>query len=133
MDRWVPLAPRRITPVAAHVPDHVGAEKDPDEDIPSVRGLSRKVLLQILDYVPLCDLPRVAMASRECQVLVSQERLWKWRWDRLGWQKTNVLSDPLLDAPPEPIPIPARAKPTPVVSASSRAVSKTVDLLRSRF
>lgn len=129
MDRWVPLAPRRITPVAAHVPDHVGAEKYPDEDIPSVRGLSRKVVLQILDYVPLCDLPRVAMASRECQVLVSQEKLWKWRWDRLGWQKTNVLSDPLLDAPPEPIPIPARAKPTPVVSASSRAVSKTVDLL----
>lgn len=130
MDRWVPLAPLRVTPVAAHVPDkEKWVEKDPDDDIPSLRGLSRKVVLQILDYVPLYDLPRVAMASRECQVLVNKEKLWKWRWDRLGWQKTNVLSDPLLDATPEPIPLPAWANPAPVPSAPSCKASKTVDLL----
>lgn len=130
MDRWVPLAPLRVTPVAAHVPDkEKWVEKDPDDDIPSLRGLSRKVVLQILDYVPLYDLPRVAMASRECQVLVNKEKLWKWRWDRLAWQKTNVLSDPLLDATPEPIPLPAWANPAPVPSAPSCKASKTVDLL----
>lgn len=135
MDQWAPLAPQRLAPLVAKA---VVAEKqqeraasDPDDTIPSVRGLSRALVLRILDHVPLADLPHVAMASRECRTLVNKEKLWKWRWDRLGWRTIVALRDPLLDTPPDPIPTPAQvqaAKQPPRQPAPTKQIDLLADL-----
>ena len=133
MDRWAPIAPRRIAPIISTLTKDNGASAhDPDDEVPSIRGLSRRVMLRILDFVPVSDLTSVALASRECWNLVCQEKLWKWRWDRIHWQKMESLPDALLDAPPEPIPMPAtrtRKDPPPISGQPSAASSKVVDLL----
>lgn len=115
MDRRMPLAPTRQAPSEGLRSASFEVE---DEDL-CVGGLPGSVILLILDQVPVTSLPNVALASKTMRSFVQNEQLWKWRWDRLGWEPVPGMEDALLDSAPPPL--------ASVVQKSEP--SKTVDLL----
>ncbi|PKI82701.1 F-box protein: endocytic membrane traffic, recycling ReCYcling 1 [Malassezia vespertilionis] len=103
LEAWTPLAPTRV-PFELQDDETMGTETVGLEDhVMDFGPFPRNVMMQVLDNVPVTELPRVGQCSRAMHRLYKDETLWKWRFDRLAWEGLDDMQDLLLNTPPPPL------------------------------
>ncbi|WVF72932.1 hypothetical protein IAT40_007750 [Kwoniella sp. CBS 6097] len=121
MDKWAPIAPNKPGgPSSSSTTHNLSARfasvLKPTK--PSSRGSRltgpligrwpENVLLQIIEFLPIPDLPAVARANRACARLVKDERGWEVRCKWLGLGPETAAS-PRKEAPPKTLPTPKKS------------------------
>ncbi|WVQ84674.1 hypothetical protein IAT38_006829 [Cryptococcus sp. DSM 104549] len=137
MDKWTPLAPSKPGgPSSAHAtsthalssrfasvlkPSKLSARSVATG--PSIGRWPEQVVLRIIEFLPIPDLPNVARASRACARLVKDERGWEWRCMLLSLAPDSAAVSPRKDQQPKKVPTPKK----PSFSNHGRGNSVSLD------
>lgn len=93
---------------------------------PLVGRWPESILLRIIRYLPVSEIPNVARVSRALASLVRDEDNWQWRCQVLGLSEEEIRTS--TTAPrKESHSSPARPKHTPVIGSSTLGNSNLVD------
>ncbi|OCF61386.1 recyclin-1 [Kwoniella mangroviensis CBS 10435] len=131
MDKWAPIAPSKPGgPSNSHnLSSRFASVIKPSK--PSARGSvssgplvgrwPENVILRIIEFLPIPDLPSVARSNRSLARLVKDERGWEGRCKWLGLSPGNSTASPRKDSNQKTIPFQTPKKSSFSIAAKSRA------------